>query len=58
MVGALANNLYLGRKFARLQQTDEAIAALTLAQVNAAWRRHIAPQRLVHAWAGDFKPSP
>ena len=58
VVGALANNLYLGRKFARLQQTDEAIAALTLAQVNAAWRRHIAPQRLVQAWAGDFKPSP
>ena len=58
VVGALANNLSLGRKFARLQQTDEAIAALTLAQVNAAWRRHIAPQRLVQAWAGDFKPSP
>jgi zinc protease len=58
VVGALANNLYLGRKFARLQQTDEAIAALTLEQVNAAWRRHIAPRRLVQAWAGDFKPVP
>ena len=52
----LAGNLYLERRFALAQQTDDAIAALTLAQVNAAWRKYINPQRLVLAWAGDFKP--
>ena len=33
----------------------EALARLTLAEVNAAWRKHIDPQRLVMAWGGDFK---
>ena len=54
--GALAHNQYLGRTFAISQQTDDAIAALTLAQINAAWRKHITPARLVLAWGGDFKP--
>jgi zinc protease len=55
VVGSLANNLYLERSFAVSQQVDDAIARLTLDQVNAAWRRHIAPQRVVLAWGGDFK---
>ena len=37
------------------QQVDDALARLTLADVNAAWRKHIDPQRLVMAWGGDFK---
>jgi zinc protease len=56
VAGQLAANLYLERRFAVSQQVDEAIAALTPEQVNAAWRRHIDPQRIVYAWGGDFKP--
>ena len=55
VVRALGNNLFLDRSFAISQQTDEAIAKLTLDQVNAAWRKYIDPQRLVSAWGGDFK---
>jgi len=56
LAGALANNLHLGRTFAVSQKVDEAIAALTLEQVNAAWRRQVDPSRIVFAWGGDFKP--
>jgi zinc protease len=56
VAGALATNLFLDRSFAVAQRNDEAIAALTLDQVNAAWRKYIAPARLVLAWGGDFKP--
>jgi zinc protease len=55
VTGALAENLYLGRSFARSQQVDEAIAKLTLAQVNAAWRKYMDPAKVVWAWGGDFK---
>ena len=53
---ALAGNLELDRDFALSQRVDDALAALTLAEVNAAWRRYIDPSRIVFAWAGDFKP--
>jgi zinc protease len=56
VAGRLAANLRLGRRFAISQQVDDAIAALTLEQVNAAWRKYIDPQQLVLGWAGDFKP--
>jgi zinc protease len=56
VAGRLAANLELGRRFAVSQQVDDAIAALTRQQVNAAWRRYIDPQQLVLGWAGDFKP--
>ncbi len=56
VAGGLAENLRLGRTFARSQQVDDAIAALTLEQVNAAWRRTIDPAKVVFAWGGDFKP--
>ena len=56
VASALASNLHLDRKFELSQRTDDAIAALTLEQVNAAWRRYIDPARLVFAWGGDFKP--
>ncbi len=56
VTGRLAANLLLGRRFAISQQVDDAVAALTLEQVNAAWRKYIAPQQLVLGWAGDFKP--
>jgi zinc protease len=56
VAGRLAANLLLARRFALSQQVDDAIAALTLEQVNAAWRKYIQPQQLVLGWAGDFKP--
>jgi zinc protease len=55
VAGALVNNLYLQRRFALQQATDDAIAALTVDQVNAALRRYIDPSRWVVVWAGDFK---
>jgi zinc protease len=51
----ISRNLYLERSFAFAQQVDDALARLTLAEVNAAWRKYIYPQRLVVAWGGDFK---
>ena len=58
VAGSLQNNLHLGRSFLLSQQTDDKLAALTLAQVNAAWRQYIVPERVVSAWGGDFKPAP
>ena len=56
VAGALAQNLYLDRRFAFAQQVDDAMAKLTLEQLNAVWRKYIDPSRLVLAWGGDFKP--
>ncbi|MDQ2778424.1 MAG: insulinase family protein [Pseudomonadota bacterium] len=55
VAGAMARNLYLDRSFAFDQATDAAIQALTLEQVNAAWRDRIHPDQLVIGWGGDFK---
>ena len=55
LAGGLARNLQLQRTFAISQQVDEALAKLTLAEVNAAMRRHIDPTKWAYAWAGDFK---
>jgi zinc protease len=49
-----ANNLHLARRFAFAQQIDERIGAATLADVNAAWRRHFDLARVAVAWGGDF----
>jgi zinc protease len=51
----ISGNLYVGRSFAFAQAVEDALAKVTLEQVNAAWRRHIDPARLVTAWGGDFK---
>jgi zinc protease len=58
VAGALAGNLHLQRRFAFAQQVDEAIEKMSLAQLNAAWRRHIRPAELVLAWGGDFRKAP
>ena len=55
VAAGLVFNLEYGRSFAQAQRVDDAIGALTLEQVNAAFRRHVDPARLVLAWAGDFK---
>jgi len=58
VVSQLASNLQLQRSFASSQRVDDALAALSVEQVNAAWRRYIDPSRLVMVWGGDFKPAP
>jgi zinc protease len=55
VAGQLVNNLYLSRRFALSQAVDDALAKLTPAEVNAAWRKYIVPDKLVLAWGGDFK---
>jgi zinc protease len=52
----LIANLYLGRTWAVTQALDEALASVSLDQVNTAWRKAMDPQRLVMGWGGDFKP--
>ncbi len=54
VAASAAGQLHLGRTFALTQQVDERIAAATLEQVNAAWRRHFDPARIAAAWSGDF----
>ncbi len=55
LAGGLATNLKLGRTFAVAQKVDDAIAAATLAQVNAAVRKHLQPASFVFGFGGDFK---
>jgi zinc protease len=58
LVERLSGNLYHDRRFARSQQVDDALSRVTLEQLNAAWRRHIDPGKLVVAWGGDFRTRP
>jgi len=55
LANALASNLYLDRTFLVSKKVDEEIAALTLAQVNAALRKYLEPARFVWGFGGDFK---
>jgi zinc protease len=54
IAGRLATNLYLGRTMAWDADFDARIAALTTAQIQAALRRHLDPQKLSIVKAGDF----
>ena len=56
LVGALLNNLALGRDFTKSAEVDAALAALTVPQVNAALRKYLHPDRFVGGYAGDFAP--
>ncbi|HKB41818.1 MAG TPA: pitrilysin family protein [Gemmataceae bacterium] len=51
----LLEDLPLGRTFARDGERDRKRDRLTVAEVNQAIRRHLAPERLVIIRAGDFK---
>jgi zinc protease len=55
LAGSLANNLYLGRTQAKSQQVDEALASLTLEQVNAALRKYLKLEEFQLIFVGDFK---
>jgi zinc protease len=54
VAGGAAANLHLGRTFAFAQQVDDRLAAATLDQVNAVWRRYFDPAKVALAWGGDF----
>ena len=56
LAAQLAAQLDRSRDFAFEQRIDDAIAALTLDQVNTAMRTYIRPERWVSAFGGDFKP--
>lgn len=52
MLGGMAER---GETWAGVQQRDEALAAVTVAQANAAWRKHIRADGFIISTAGDFK---
>lgn len=53
LAGGWNGNLELGRTWAWSKAMDDKIAALTLEQVNAAFRRYIQPERISFFIAGD-----
>ncbi|MFZ6751383.1 M16 family metallopeptidase [Undibacterium sp. Ren11W] len=53
LAGGWNSNLYLQRTWAWSQALDDKIAALSLEQVNQAFRRHITPEKLSVFMAGD-----
>jgi zinc protease len=55
MAGMLAAWLELDRKASFMGEVDEKIRALTLAEVNAALKRHVDPKKLSTVKVGDFK---
>jgi zinc protease len=55
LAGQLAYNLRVKRTFAYAVELDAKLADLSLAQLNAAVRRYLQPQRLSIVFAGDFK---
>jgi zinc protease len=48
-------NLDLGRTFEFSRQFEEKLKALTVEQVNAAFRKYIDPDRMTFVVAGDAK---
>jgi zinc protease len=48
------NNIFYGRTMQHQADIERRITALTVEQVNAAFRRHIDISRLVKVKAGDF----
>ena len=55
LAGALASLAERGETWAAAHRRDEALAAVTVEQANAAWRRHIRSDGFVISTAGDFK---
>jgi zinc protease len=53
LAGAWVGNLYLDRTFAFSKQIEDRIRALTVADLNAAWRKHIDVSKMTVSIAGD-----
>jgi len=56
LAAAWISFLSQNRTFEDSARVDQALAQLTLAQVNAAFKKYIQPDQLVMGFAGDFKP--
>src|SRR5262249_10909961 len=57
LLGQLAENLHEGRSFAYFTELEKRLNALTPADIQAAFKKHIVPGNLVIIRAGDFKKS-
>ncbi|MFG6468959.1 M16 family metallopeptidase [Roseateles sp. BYS87W] len=55
IAGGLAGLAERGLTWAYAQQRDDALAAVTVEQVNAAWRKHIRADGFIISTAGDFR---
>jgi zinc protease len=55
LAGTLLTQLHAGRSIAYYGELEKKIAALTVEEVNSAFRNHIDPKKLVIIRAGDFK---
>lgn len=55
LAGGLSSLAERGETWAAAQKRDDALAAVTVEQANAAWRKHIRPDGFVISTAGDFK---
>lgn len=55
LAGGVTSLAERGETWAAAQKRDEALAAVTVEQANAAWRKHIRPEGFVISTAGDFK---
>ncbi len=55
LAGAWTANMDLGRTFAFSKQFEDRLRAVTVDQVNAAFRKHIDPARMTFVIAGDAK---
>lgn len=55
LAGGIANNLFLGRNMQFAKGIDDKIAALTVADVNAALKKYMNPDKAIVVKAGDFK---
>lgn len=57
LLSQLAENLHEGRSFAYFAELEKRLNALTPADIQAAFKKHIVPGNLVIIRAGDFKKS-
>jgi len=55
LVGILGNLADYGETWLASQKRDETLAAVTVEQANAAWRRYIRAEGFIISTAGDFK---
>jgi len=55
LAGGLTSLAERGENWAAAQKRDDALAAVTVEQANAAWRKHIKADNFVVSTAGDFK---
>ena len=55
LAGTLNSNLFLGRTMDFSQKVDDQLQTVTLAQVNAAVKKYLDPNKVTFVMAGDFK---